>query len=199
MSDENELVPHEPTPLEEALADLNEKERLWVEEYVTGERSGKLFNATRSAEVAGYSDHKYGAQLKRRPKIKRAVELLSKELTMGPGEVLRRMTEVAESRPGDIIKQGVNGGLVIDTDKVIEMKHLIKSFSFDANGNPKIEFYDVQRAREMLGKAQGLFKEGIDIGLSGQVGVDVQINFVHTRAETPSAEEQPRALESGEG
>jgi hypothetical protein len=189
----------ELTIREEAYQALaSDRQRRFVEDYCTGKWSGETLNPTASGKAVGFADESYGRALRWKPHIRAAIEARLAELTMGKNEVLARITKIAEGDIGEVVTQGPNGQLRLDPDAVMERRHLIKSFSFDSNGNPKVEFFDPQAALRDLGKAHGIFKEGLDVGLSGAVAVHMTINFVVSHGGAPAPLGEQPALGSGE-
>lgn len=167
---------------------LSVKQRLFVEAYLV------TLNATEAARRAGYrakNDNVFGAigaENLRKPKIKALIEQRLKEAAMGADEVLFRLTQQARAPdPTDFIslrdlydvdKDGdfklVGKSLDIDLQRVYDLGlgPLIKSISQTGNGI-KIEFYDAQRALEMIGKAHGIFREVHEI--DGPVSITLDI------------------------
>lgn len=158
------------------------RQRRFCEEYCTGAVEGKPFVQVAAARVAGYREPEAAARVMiRKRHIRDAIEARLAELGMGRGEVLNRLTTMARATPGDIIKIDPHGGLALDYEAIARLKHLIKEFTFDSNGLPKIKFFDPHEALRDLAKVHGLFREGLELTGAGGAPLDVQITFVDAK------------------
>lgn len=167
----------EPTPM-----DLlpNDGMRAFVEEYCTGEQSGKKFNFTRAADTAGYADPpSQGHRLYRRPDVKAAINWRLNQLVIGNEEIVARLNALATTELGEAVDtSGTYPKYNIEFIKA--NPHLVKSFKLDSNGNPVFEFHDPHAALKDLMKVRGMGKEGLEISGpgGGAVPVQLQVNFV---------------------
>ena len=137
---------------------LTPKQFLFCEYYI------QTLNGVLSAKLAGYrgnySVHGVVAHDNlKKPKIKAYLTDRYKEVAMGTDEVLMRLAEIARAVPADFI--GGYGG--IDWVKVKEKGYAIKSITHTAGKQSKIEIEGRLRALELIGKAQGIFVDKIEI------------------------------------
>lgn len=184
MSDLVATQPLEQSELSPFDALPNGMMRAFVREYCTGELTGKRFNATRAAEAAGYADiTATGHRLKRRPDVKAAIQWFLNEIAITNEEIIGRLQAMAEADIGSIVDTSM-GSPRLDIEKLDKVKHLIKGFSLDSNGNPKIEFHDPHAALKDLMRVRGLGKDGIELSGpgGGAIPVQLQVNFVVPRA-----------------
>ena len=134
---------------------LTDKQALFVEEYLQD------FNATRAAERAGYSGDEnslavQGHRLLRNAKIAERVRLRLQEAAMTANEVLSRLAAIARSSYSEYLTSDATvdfGRLIADGQGF-----LVKAIK-DTRYGKQIEFYDAQRALELIGKRYGLFVE----------------------------------------
>lgn len=182
----------------EFLQQVSEKSDKWaafVEEYCTGAKFGRPFNAMRAAEAAGYVSgalNQRAYELMKHPMIKGAIAERLNEISMPNEEIIARLTNIARATPGDLITVDGNGQVRLNTGELEKLKPFVKSFTWDSNGMPKIEFYDSMAALAQLAKIRGL---GSDSGLGGLFAgatVNLQINFVQ-----PGESQTTEALSEG--
>jgi phage terminase small subunit len=134
---------------------LSDQERRFVEEYAING-----FNAAAAAKAAGYKWPKhYAYRLVRAPKVRAAIEIRFKDVIMSADEVLARLTEQARGDYGNYID--AEGNVDIEALKEDGKAHLIKSIS-DSKYGKRIEFYDAQRAMNLMAKYHRLFAERIE-------------------------------------
>jgi len=158
------------------MSDLTDKQRLFIEEYLT------CWNATQAAKRAGYTGsydvlRVMASETLRKPEVREAIEARLAEKAMAADEVLARLAEIARGSMADFIS--VNGHTRIDFKKAeaLGKMHLIKTYSKNGRTGVRLELHDPLKALELLGKAHGLFTERIDVTTNGQsivigVGVD---------------------------
>ena len=164
--------------------DIHPRHRIFADEWLTGEHTGKPFNGRAAHEYAGYkvdnaNPSANASKLLRHPKVAVYIRSRLDELGMSAAEVLMRFAKVARSEMGDIIVKSPDGGkLLLDVDKVLENKALISKFGYDSNGNPKIEFHDSQRALEQVARVLGMFKDGLELSGPGGVPVVMKVEFI---------------------
>lgn len=147
---------------------LTPKQRCFIEHYLT------TWNARESAEFAGYgSPQKTGYRLLRNPKVLAVIDERLVEMGVSASEVVVRMSQYARNNPADffiftdIPEKDPTGNILRDNDghpilrrqmtdinwEVFERHgYLVKKLSYDRKGRPVFEFYDAQRALEILGK-----------------------------------------------
>lgn len=178
----------------------------FADEWLTGRVSGKRFNNIEAARVAGYNvdgpnPSQQGTRLLRHPAVKAYIDKRMRENSMSAAEVLARFTEIARAQVGDIVKINEHGRLDIDAEKVIEYKQYIKNFGFDANGVPKIEFYDAHQALRDIARVLGMMKDGLEVSGpgGGSVPVAMTVQFVNPDGSTTTvAPEAPEEEEETE-
>lgn len=184
QSKEVELTPLERLP--------NERLRAFVIEYCTGEVSGKKYNATQAATVAGYADpHIQASRIKRREDVTAAIDWLLKQVAMRPEEIVARLTDMAAADLGEIVDTPDHGAIQYNRAALRKYKHLIKSFKLDSNGNPVIEFHDPHAALKDLMRAYGMNKEGLELSGpgGGAIPVSLNVNFVAARRDENRSDE----------
>ena len=134
-------------------ANLTGKQAKFVEEYLQD------FNATRAAQRAGYSGNlntlaAIGSENLRKPNIAQAIKVRLQESAMSADEVLQRLAEQARGVSDSYI--GESGELDIVQLKRDGKAHLIKRVRDTRHGRD-YEFYDAQRALDLIGKHFALF------------------------------------------
>src|SRR5690606_38381780 len=104
---------------------------------------------------------------------------------MSAEEVLSRFSDIARAQVGDILTQNHSGSLVIDPEEVLKLRHVVKSFTYDSNGNPKIEFYDAHQALRDIARVRGIMKDGLEVSGpgGGAVPVSMTVQFVRPNGE----------------
>lgn len=182
---------------------LKPKMQAFADEYLTGEHTGKPFNATAAATWCGYkSPMTMGHKLTRHPLVKEYLAKRMEERSMNAMEVLARFTEIARATVGDVVGLDSHGRLRIDPEKVLEYKRFIKQFGFDSNGNPKVEFHDSHAALRDIAKVLGMLKEGLELSGpgGGAVPLAMTIQFVNPDGSTahPGGEPAQKALPPGD-
>jgi len=157
--------------------------QLFADEWLTGAHTGKRFNGVKAYEYAGYkldvvNPSANPSKLLRHPDVAEYIRKRMDEYAMSAEEVLLRFTAIARSEVGDVVKIGPNGHLMIDPEAVLENKEFIKSFGFDSNGNPKVEFHDALAALRDIARIKGQFKDGLELSGAGGAPVTMQVVFV---------------------
>jgi len=137
---------------------LTNKQKAFVEEYL------KDFNATKAAERAGYSGEYFtlasiGCENLKKPKIAARIKERLRETAMTADEVLMRLSEQARGMYAQYItpEGGVDVAQMVEDGKA----HLIKRMR-DTKYGMDIEFYDSQRALQLIGEAHDMFKGRVD-------------------------------------
>lgn len=147
---------------------LTPKQRCFIEHYLTS------WNARESAEKAGYgSPQKTGYRLLHHPDVLATINERLLEMGVSANEVIARMSQYARNNPADFflfeylpVEDGSGNVLTdengdpilrrqvtdIDWETFEQRGYLVKKLSYDRKGRPVFEFYDAQRALEMLGK-----------------------------------------------
>ncbi len=160
---------------------------IFADEWLTGANTGKQFHGTAAYEFAGYklsesNPHTNASKLLRHPKVREYIKKRMDEHAMDATEVLLRMSAIARAQAGDVValESTPDGGhkLVIDPEEVIKNSQFIKSFGYDASGNPKIEFHDALSALRDVAKIRGMMKDGVEITGAGGGAIIAQIQFV---------------------
>jgi phage terminase small subunit len=140
---------------------LTKKRRKFVHEYC------KDFNATQAAIRAGYSErsaYSQGQRLLKNDEVASEIQKALDESAMSAEECLKLLGEQARSNIADFVE--VKGGLIFAKDlealKEAGLSHLIKSI-WNTKKGVRIELHDQQKALELIGKHQGLFKERVQL------------------------------------
>ncbi|MGW8323380.1 MAG: terminase small subunit, partial [Thermodesulfobacteriota bacterium] len=148
---------------------MNDRMRVFADEWLTGAHTGKRFNGTAAYEYAGYTLSEVNpsanaSKLLRHPEVQAYIKAQLTEHAMNAAEVLLRFTDVARFEVGDVVtKDPASQRLKIDPDAVIENKRFVKSFGLDSNGEYKIEFQDPIAALRDISRILGMVKDGLDI------------------------------------
>jgi phage terminase small subunit len=157
------------------VAGLTNKQKEFIKAYA------QCLNATEAARIAGYSPktaHSIGWENLRKPEISEQIRELLNDKAMKAEEVSSRLADQARGIPADCFT--VYGPTIaIDFDKLAEygLLHLIKKLSYDADGRPRVEFYDAQSALVQLGRAHKLFTDGVQV--EGEIHTTVNIRWAN--------------------
>ena len=167
---------------------LTPRQRVFVDEWLTGEHTGKRFNGRAAYEYAGYSipesnPSANASKLLRHPKVRAYIKKRMDDMTMSAEEVLMRFTELARGEFGEILTKNAHGRLTIDHDKVLEKKHLVKSFKIDSNGHEQIEFHDSMAALQQVTRILGMYKDELLLGGVGGGPAKMVVEFVDPEGE----------------
>jgi len=178
---------------------LSLRERLWVNEYISngGSSSQAAAAALGASEVSKYE---IGRRMRMRPKVARAVETAMQKAAVGPAEVVRRLSEIAEGCPELYEVEGAGAGgyirLNFQAMKKAGKLGLIKEIKY-VDGLPEIKLYSRLEALALLGKVHALFTERV------QIDQTVTVQTEQARAVMRSAFQSPellaRLVELGEG
>lgn len=148
---------------------LTDKEAVFCLEYV------QSWNATRAAIKAGYSKktaRQIGTQNLSKLHIQAEIQRIMDQVAMSAQEVLARLSEQARANMAELIEfydvpvLDKDGNYVGDRQSIrfkpgaFEMYgYLVKSISPTSHGDFKIELYDAQKAKELIGRHRNMFKE----------------------------------------
>jgi len=138
---------------------LTAKRQAFIAEYL------KCWNATEAARRAGYRyPNKQGPALVNLGIVAEAIKARLAEKAMTADEVLARLAEQARAEHMNYLQPDGE----IDLARLLAdgKGHLVKGTKWDKSGNLVVEFYDGQRALELLGKHLGLFKDGVQVDIS---------------------------------
>lgn len=157
-----------------------------------------------AARKAGYSVATAANQayeLLRMPKIRAAIDKRCAELSMGKGEILRRLTLHAQGSIAPFLSTDGRGRIYIDlnSDEVQEHLHLIKGIkqtehlvrdpddpeNFITETKTEVVLHDAQGALEKLGKANRLFVNVAEV--SGPGGAPLDVNLMDSREKLDKA------------
>lgn len=146
---------------------LTDKQAQFVVEYLID------FNATRAAIRAGYaksSAYQQGYENLRKPHIVEAIKEHTTERAMKADENLLRLSNIARGSIDDIITVDDEGRWYLDLKKARDngSLSLIKKIWEDKDGYTRVELHDPVRALELLGKANDLFRDRLDITSGGK-------------------------------
>ena len=130
---------------------LTKKQRCFVENYLA------TWNATRSAEAAGYRHPNVaGTRLLSHPEIKAAVADRMRQISMTADEVIARLAQQARADVSLFLHS--NGEP--NWDMVQKYGYLIKRITKTRSGW-QIELHDAQQALNIIAKAQGLLVDRV--------------------------------------
>ena len=147
---------------------LTNKQFLFCEHYI------QTSNATLSARLAGYSgknDNSFaamGSRLLRTVKIRAYLADRYKEFAMSSDEVLMRLANIARASLTDYCDE--NG--TIDWAKVHKDGYAFKSI----NKGSKLEFESKLRALELIGKAQAMFSDKLEVA-GGDTPITIRVEY----------------------
>lgn len=133
---------------------ITKKRRIFIEEYLN------CWNATEAARRAGYAHpNKQGPYLVNLGIVAAEIQKRINERAMSADEVLDRLAQQAR---GDIAEYMTPSGL--DMKRLVDdgKAYLIQKYSRGPHG-PTVEFYNSQRALELLGKHHALFTDRIQV------------------------------------
>lgn len=156
---------------------LTRKEQLFVLAIMSGSTQ---YDAARIAGYAGSTIMQFvrqGNQVYNRPKVRAAiqgfVEEQAQEGVMSALEVLARLTAQARNEGAEYIRSDGT----VDLAAVLEdgKGHLIKSVRPGRYGTV-VEFYDSQKALELLGKYHGLFTDRVE----QETSVTIQVQYAES-------------------
>lgn len=127
----------------------------------------KCWNATTAARTAGYSNpDKVGVRLLAQITSSEMLSEAMKAQEMTPPEIRTRLAQQARNNAADFFEFTAYGESAtqlemtgIDWDYFRRHGHLVKKLGWSRQGKPILEFYDAQRALELLGKDAGMFIE----------------------------------------
>jgi hypothetical protein len=147
---------------------LTTKHRAFIEYYL------QSWNARESAERAGYaSPLKAGWRLIKHPEVNQIINERLKEMGVCAEEIVVRLAQYVRNNPSEfyvfidepqvdkagvpilddagkqVLKRQING---VNWTTFERCGHLVKKLTYDRQGRPVLEFYDAQRALEMLGR-----------------------------------------------
>jgi len=162
---------------------IRQRHKLFADEWLTGDHTGKPFNGRAAYEFAGYHPTESNpsgnaSKLLRHPLVKAYIEERLEEHSMDATEIMLRFTDIARSNIGDILELDPQGNLIVNEEAVMENKHFVKSFGYDSNGNTKIEFHDPVGALRDLARVHSMFHDSIEVGGVGGVPLSVRVEFV---------------------
>jgi len=150
---------------------LNDRQASFVEYYLDG------WNATQAAIDAGYAEKSARMQASRlltKDNIKERIRQRMVELSMGPEEVIRRLTEQASTNASYFLTE--TGA--VDWDKVKKQGHLIKKIKHTKGKHSEIELYDAQAALSLIGRRYALFTDKRETTLRGDAKNPIAIGVV---------------------
>lgn len=146
---------------------MTPKRQLFVEAFL-----GRAnMNATKAAELAGYSDAKNeGYRLKQDPEVQEAIKQRLEEEAMSAREVLYRLAEQARADVDEFLDE--EGCFDIEKARAAGKTHLLKELSYEEvyegggrDRNPdlvrkvKFKIHDPQAALVHIGRHQKLFTD----------------------------------------
>ena len=141
------------------MGKLTKKQFLFCEYYI------QTSNATLAAKLAGYNgkcDNSFavtGHDNLRKPKIRDYLASRYKEVAMDSDEVLARLAKMARASVSDFVDE--HG--IVDWEKVSKEGYVVKSVTHTKGKQSKIEIEGRLRALELIGKAQAMFTDRIEI------------------------------------
>lgn len=121
-------------------------------------------NATRAAEMAGYSDPVANAsRIRNHPEVAAEIERLLEAEAMPLKEALKRLADQARG-PGAYLLVAQNGNLGVDGPALLEdgMGHLVKGVK-ETKWGQEIEFTDAQAALRDVLRHHGAFNDKLEV------------------------------------
>jgi len=147
---------------------LTNKQFLFCEHYI------QTSNATQSARLAGYSGKddaafaSIGSRLLRNVKVQAYLADRYKEFAMTSDEVLMRLARIARASLTDYCDESGT----IDWNKVHKDGYALKSIKKGS----KLEFESKLRALELIGKAQAMFSDKLEVA-GGDKPITVRVEY----------------------
>ena len=141
------------------MSKLTQKQFLFCEFYI------QTSNGTLSAELAGYkgkNDNSFAAmasRMLRNVKIRSYLKERYADVAMDSDEVLARLAKMARASVSDFVDESG----IVDWDKVSKEGYVVKSITHTKGKSSKIEIEGRLRALELIGKAQAMFTDKIEI------------------------------------
>lgn len=188
---------------------MTAKMRAFCDEYVSGAQTGRPFVGVAALRAAGYehtsdaSAYAHVSTMLKHPLVKQYINDVLEARSVTTLEVLDRFSDVSRLSVGDILRLDSTGKrLEIDPNKVIQYRRYLKSFGYDSNGNPKIEFHDPMDALKQVARIRGMMKDGLEVSgpNGGAIPVSMQVRFISPDGEqdtsipelaAPSDDEEP--------
>lgn len=181
------------------MADLNNKQRAFVEHYL------QCWNASEAARRAGYSAataRAQGARLLTNVDISEEIRRRLAELQAGADEVIKGLTDHARASMEDFIELLGDGNATVDLDKAKRAGrlHLIKKLKSkrrtlkkgEVEYETEIELHDAQSALVQLGRHHKLFTDKVEDDRVKAL-LDELADIRRRRAELARARETDRA------
>jgi len=154
---------------------VTNRQRIFIEEYI------KCWNGAEAARRAGYKNPDVAAfRLIRNDKISQIIEERIAEKCMDADEVLIRLAGHARGIPADCIDE--DGFVKFEKLKEAGLLHLVKKVKRHRSGGKggtgfiEIEFYDQQRAMELIGKHLKMWTERHEV--TGKDGEPVKVTMI---------------------
>ena len=147
---------------------LTRQRRKFVEEYLA------CWCGAEAARRAGYSARTAGVlacRMLKDPDIAALIQARIAEKTMTADEALLRLAEQARGEQAAYLR--ADG--TVDLERLLADRkgHLIKGMKWTQRGDLVVEFYDAQRALELIGRRLGLFVDRQE--LSGPGGGPISV------------------------
>lgn len=152
----------DPAPVETTTDDLSPQQIAFIDAYFR-----LKFNGTQSAIEAGYAESSAAVQasrLLRNDKVRAEIQRRLDGLRLGSGETFALMSEIAQGTMADFLSVDARGWR-IDLNKAQKAGklHLVKKIKERRDGTIELELYPKDAALRDIGKAHGLWKDGIEI------------------------------------
>jgi len=142
---------------DDPILSLSPKRRRFVEAYL------QTWNASEAARRAGYKGdaNTIGPRLLANVGIQAFIKVRMVETSMQANEVLKRLTQQGSNEAAGYLRSDGS----VDLARLIAdgKSHLIKGIKYDRRGQMMVEFYDAQAALALIGKAQRMFVEQVDM------------------------------------
>jgi hypothetical protein len=139
---------------------LTEKERLFIEHYLTDCN----FNGGKSATKAGYSynsRYEIAYELLRKPQIASYVKQYLEQTSIGKQELLKRLTDVARNVGSEYIL--LDGSIDLEALLKDGYGHLVKEVRKYKSGKIRVVFHDSSKALADLARIHRLIDEGLSV------------------------------------
>lgn len=183
---ESGSAPEAPTTV--ALADtpveLSAKERMFLVHY------GRTWGVATAGRRAGMAQGAWQEMITR-PHVKAAMERLLKATLLSAGQVEGNIVNLSAPVGDELVDVDESGFPRLNFSKVkaLGLMDNIHSVEYDAEGRPKVKFYDRLKALELLAKVKGMFNDGMNISLN------TDINIGGVRSTIQAALKAPQTLD----
>lgn len=166
-----------------SMSNITPKQLLFCEFYI------QTSNGTLAARLAGYKgkdDNVFAAiasQNLRKLKIQAYLKERYADVAMDSNEVLARLAKMARASISDFVDE--HG--IIDWEKVSKEGYTIKSVTHTKGKSSRVELEGKMRALELIGKAQAMFTEKIEVE-GGNKPITVRVEYSDDYTPPPTSD-----------